>query len=60
MVSLRSFFAIWPEWHGRGVHVRLRVDAGVELTLTVQAVLDPVSALRPTGGAVRFSVVDEK
>ena len=40
--------------------MRLRVDAGVELTLTVQAVLDPVSALRPTGGAVRFSVVDEK
>ena len=42
------------------MHVRLRVDAGVELTLTVQAVLDPVSALWPTGGAVRFSVVDEK
>ncbi|KAF8259404.1 GPI transamidase component PIG-T [Lactarius quietus] len=30
------------DWHGLGVHVRWRADVGVELTLTVQAVLDPV------------------
>ncbi|KAI0248272.1 GPI transamidase component PIG-T [Lactifluus subvellereus] len=30
------------DWHGLGVHVRWRAGAGVELTLTVQAVLDPV------------------
>jgi phosphatidylinositol glycan class T len=29
-------------WHGLGVHVRWRAGAGVELVLTVQAVLDPV------------------
>ena len=35
--------------------MRLRADAGVELTLTVQA----VSALRPTGAVRFFFVVDE-
>ena len=30
------------DWHGLGVHVRWRAGAGVELALTVQAVLDPV------------------
>ncbi|KAH9961840.1 GPI transamidase component PIG-T [Russula compacta] len=30
------------DWHGLGVHVRWRAAAGVELTLSVQAVLDPV------------------
>ncbi len=30
------------DWHGLGVHVRWRADTGVELTLTVQAVLDSV------------------
>jgi hypothetical protein len=30
------------DWHGLGVHVRWRAGAGVELVLTVQAVLDPV------------------
>ncbi|KAI9510156.1 GPI transamidase component PIG-T [Russula earlei] len=30
------------DWHGLGVHVRWRAGAGVELTLTVQVVLDPV------------------
>jgi phosphatidylinositol glycan class T len=29
-------------WHGLGVHVRWRAGAGVELVLSVQAVLDPV------------------
>ena len=29
-------------WHGLGVHVRWRAGAGVELVLTMQAVLDPV------------------
>ncbi|KAH9964999.1 GPI transamidase component PIG-T [Russula dissimulans] len=30
------------DWHGLGVHVRWRAGAGVELTLAVLAVLDPV------------------
>ncbi|KAI0287503.1 GPI transamidase component PIG-T [Multifurca ochricompacta] len=30
------------DWHGLGVHVRWLARSGVELTLTVQAVLDPV------------------
>ncbi|KAF8258795.1 hypothetical protein EI94DRAFT_1834798 [Lactarius quietus] len=30
------------DWHGLGAHVRSRADAGVDLRLTVQAVLDPV------------------
>jgi phosphatidylinositol glycan class T len=30
------------DWHGLGVHVRWRAGAGVELVLSVQAVLDPV------------------
>ncbi|KAI9436413.1 GPI transamidase component PIG-T [Lactarius psammicola] len=30
------------DWHDLGVHVRWRADTGVELTLTVQAVLDSV------------------
>ena len=29
-------------WHGLGVHVRWRAGAGVELVLSMQAVLDPV------------------
>jgi GPI-anchor transamidase subunit T len=32
------------DWHGLGVHVRWRAGVGVELMLTVQAVLDPVRA----------------
>ncbi|TBU25069.1 Gpi16 subunit GPI transamidase component [Dichomitus squalens] len=30
------------DWHGLGVHVRYREDAGVEVRLTLQAVFDPV------------------
>ncbi|KAI0047315.1 Gpi16 subunit, GPI transamidase component [Auriscalpium vulgare] len=30
------------DWHGLGVHVRWRAGVGVELVLTVQAVMDPV------------------
>jgi len=39
------------DWHGLGVHVRWRAGAGVELTLSVLAVLDPVriSAERSRG-----------
>jgi phosphatidylinositol glycan class T len=39
------------DWHGLGVHVRWRPDAGVELTLT--QVLDPVRVLADHS-AVRF------
>jgi phosphatidylinositol glycan class T len=48
------------DWHGLGVYVRWRADTGVELTLTVQAVLDSVRtscAPQPSAGAVRFFVI---
>jgi GPI-anchor transamidase subunit T len=43
------------DWHGLGVHVRWRAGVGIELTLTVQAVLDPVrtSAERRRGECAR-------
>ena len=47
------------DWHGLGVHVRWRADAGVELTLTVQAVLDSVrtSAERRRGERFFFGLL---
>ena len=49
------------DWHGLGVHVRWRADAGVELMLTVQAVLDPVrtSADRRRGEIILCCLTEE-
>jgi phosphatidylinositol glycan class T len=45
------------DWHGLGVHVRWKAGAGVELTLSVLAVLDPVriSAERSRGESHHLS-----
>jgi phosphatidylinositol glycan class T len=50
------------DWHGLGVHVKWRADAGVELMLTVQAVLDPVrtSANRRRGEIFFFGCLAEE
>ncbi|TFY55775.1 hypothetical protein EVG20_g9195 [Dentipellis fragilis] len=34
------------DWHGLGMHVRWRAGVGIELSLTVQAVFDPVRGAR--------------
>jgi hypothetical protein len=48
------------DWHDLGMHVHWRVDAGVELTLMVQAVLDPVPTLADRRHGEIFVVLQRK
>ncbi|KAF8259407.1 hypothetical protein EI94DRAFT_1751710 [Lactarius quietus] len=51
LAALRETHRIFDaDWHGLGVHVHWRAHSGVELRLTVQAVLDPVRTSADEGG----------